>query len=154
PYHLIGFESKVLPTTVPARYYASINCPKPFGECIINFSGSTITSRYNLEAGVPLLIISLVYAFYPLKYRAEEYFNKKGSKSALNEYELVKKILYIEIPIFVVLTSIVFAGSYVGLLPITYSSNTSIEQSTFYVAKSLQVALQYSVTAGALWILF
>jgi len=153
PYHLIGFDSNVSPT-IPVKYSASIHCPQTVGECFINFSGLIITSHYNLEAGIPLLIISLAYPFYALKYRSNDFFEKKGSKLAISEYELVKKILYIEIPLFIFLTSIVFAGSFVGLLPNIASANNSIDQLTFYIVKSLQVALQYSVTAGALWMLF
>ena len=98
-----------------------------------------MTINYHLEVGVPLLIISLLYAFYALRYRAEE-------------YELVKKILYIEIPLFVALTAIVFEGAFVGLLPTIASTNT-LEQLTFYITKILLYALQYSVTAAALWML-
>lgn len=148
PYRTIGFDVKEIlrnESIIPS-------CPHKFGECTL--SGYTMATSYRLKVGIPLLIISLVYAFYALKYCADDYFKKKGSKHAISEYELVKKILYIEIPLFVALTSIVFAGSFVGLLPIVSSANNPIEQLTFYIAKSLQYALQYSVTAGALWMLF
>jgi hypothetical protein len=149
PYHLVSLNVGI-PSNNPVHI---ANCPPRFDECTL--TGYTLTIGHHLNSvSVTLLMISLVYSFYPLKYHADDYFKKKGLNQAIHEYEFVKKILYIEIPIFLVLTSIIFAGSYLGLVPIVPSANTPLEQTAFSIAKSLQYALQYSVTAGALWMLF
>jgi len=98
-----------------------------------------------------LLIISLVYALYSLKHQPYDYFKKKR---AVSEYELVKKILYIEVPVFITLTSIVLGLTISGLVPTISSTNTANDVLTFYIVRIVVYALQYSVTAAALWMIF
>jgi hypothetical protein len=89
------------------------------------------------------LIICLIYGFYPIRYHGDDYFNRKGFVAAITEYRLVKKILYIEIPLLIFFAAIFYAGGGDvggGNGPLVY----------FF---ALQVALQYSVTAGTLWLL-
>lgn len=62
-------------------------CP-PHGYCY--FRGFTMTTTHYLgSVQASLLFISLIYAFYALRYRADDYFKKKGSKHVISEYELV-----------------------------------------------------------------
>jgi hypothetical protein len=105
-----------------------------------------VTYFYNINgSALPFLTISLLYAFYPLKHHPDEYFKRKGLSQAITEYGLVKKILYIEIPLLLLFTSISYVAS------IVESGYANIES---YVAIHLaQVALEYSITAGTFWIL-
>jgi hypothetical protein len=89
---------------------------------------------------LPLAIICLVYGFYPLKYR--DYFKKKGFGPAIIEYHLVKRILYIEIPLFIFF----LAFYYTSFLVPSYLWPLS------WLSFEIQAALQYSVMAGTLWL--
>jgi hypothetical protein len=101
----------------------------------------TWTARaYDISLVLPIfLIICLIYGFYPLRYHGDEYFERKGFVAAITEYRLVKKILYIEIPLLILFAAMFYADfGYLGLFRLSFA---------------LQVALQYSVTAGTLWLL-
>jgi hypothetical protein len=87
--------------------------------------------------------ICLLYGFYPLKYHANDYFRKKGDRNAIGEYTFVKNILYIGIALMV------FFGSIYYVL----STLHPIHNILYSLVYSSQLSLQYSVTAGALWML-
>jgi hypothetical protein len=106
--------------------------------------------QYDVLAVLLFLIICLVYGFYPLRYRVDDYFKRKGFGPAIAEYRLVTKILYIEIPLLVFFASIFYTASL--LFPAPFGTNPFLEYLE-RVSFPAQVALQYSVTAGALWML-
>jgi hypothetical protein len=61
---------------------------------------------YFVFAGLAYLVISIVYGFYPIRYNAIRYFKDREPQNAVAEYEFVKRIVYIEIPIVVVIAAI------------------------------------------------
>jgi hypothetical protein len=103
------------------------------------------TYRVGIFLPIPFLGICLLYGLYPLKCHANDYFRKKGDRNAINEYTFVKNILYIGIPMMVFLSSIYYIG-----LSNTVSPSSFLLGNIVYFS---QVSLQYSITAGALWML-
>jgi hypothetical protein len=57
-----------------------------------------------------ILIIAVLYGLYPLRFRLEKYFSK-GHERIVVEYQFVKNLLYIWIPIIIVLLVIILALS-------------------------------------------
>jgi hypothetical protein len=107
-------------------------------------SSTIVTDKYFVNVTlVPFFVVSLFYAFYPLKFRADEYHKKRGLREVVIEYEFVKKILCIEIPLLLIFT---LTNFYVQLVDVFRTDLLLF----VYVA---QMALQYSVTAGILWLL-
>jgi hypothetical protein len=101
------------------------------------------TYRVGIVFPIPFLGLCLLFGFYPLKYHAKDYFRKKGDRYAIGEYTFVKNILYIGIPLMVFFGSIYYILSTLDLIH-------NILYSVVYFS---QVSLQYSVTAGSLWML-
>ena len=50
----------------------------------------------------------LIYPPYPAPFSIEKYFVKRGFESAVSEFELVRKILYVAIPLLILFTVIEF----------------------------------------------
>ena len=61
---------------------------------------------YFVFAGLAYLITALVYGFYPVRYTADQYFKDREPQTAITEYEFMKKIVYLEIAIVVVIVAI------------------------------------------------
>jgi hypothetical protein len=147
PYHLIDTESvrmyvkcKIPTLSVPPGPPLHTSCP---------FS-NIISATVSHEFGVPLLsaaslTICLLYGFYPLKYHGDDYFKKRGFVAGINGYRLVKKVLYFEIPLFVFLSVILYTVSF-------FTPNQRSGLAFWFVCYTSQTALEYSVTAGVLWI--
>ena len=45
-----------------------------------------------------LLIMFVVYGFFPYAYSTKKYFERMGFESVVIEYEFLKKMLYVVIP--------------------------------------------------------
>jgi len=104
----------VLPSAVIISHYF-------LTEVVINYfkSISTIdTIRENLEYAklavnlfsafqiVVFVVMVLIYPPYPAPFSIEKYFVKRGFESAVSEFELVRKILYVAIPLLIFFTVI------------------------------------------------
>ena len=50
----------------------------------------------------------IVYPPYPAPYSADKYFTNRGYQSAVSEFELVKKILYVAVPLLIIFAIINF----------------------------------------------
>lgn len=50
----------------------------------------------------------LIYPLYPTSFSIEKYFVKRGFAYAVSEFELVRKILYVAIPLLIFFTVIEF----------------------------------------------
>lgn len=104
----------VLPSAVIISHYF-------LTEVVINHfkSISTIdTIKQNLEYAkisvnvfstfqiVVFVVMVLIYPPYPAPFSIEKYFIKRGFESAVSEFELVRKILYVAIPLLIFFTVI------------------------------------------------
>jgi hypothetical protein len=74
---------------------------------------------------ITYIIILFIYPPYPAPYSSEKYFRARGFETAVVEYEYVKKILYIAIPILIFSTIIPFIATAITALgpPIGYISS-------------------------------
>ena len=52
----------------------------------------------------------LLYPPYPAPFSAEHYFRERGYNAAVVEYDYVKKILFVAVPLFIILTILPLAG--------------------------------------------
>jgi hypothetical protein len=50
----------------------------------------------------------IIYPPYPAPFSIEKYFVKRGFESAVSEFELVRKILYVAVPLLIFFTVIDF----------------------------------------------
>ena len=104
----------VLPSTVIISHYF-------LTQVVINYFKdiSTIdTVNQNLEYAklsvnlfsafqiIVFVVMVLVYPPYPAPFSIEKYFIKRGFESAVSEFELVRKILYVAIPLLIFFTVI------------------------------------------------
>ena len=104
----------VLPSTVIISHYF-------LTQVVINYFKdiSTIdTINQNLEYAklavnlfstfqiVVFVVMVLIYPPYPAPFSLEKYFIKRGFESAVSEFELVRKILYVAIPLLIFFTVI------------------------------------------------
>jgi hypothetical protein len=104
----------VLPTAVIVSHYF-------LTQVVINYFKdiSTIdTVNQNLEYAklsvnlfsafqiIVFVVMVLVYPPYPAPFSIEKYFIKRGFESAVSEFELVRKILYVAIPLLIFFTVI------------------------------------------------
>jgi hypothetical protein len=95
------------------------------------------------------IIILLFYPPYPTPLSIEDYFKERGYKNAVIEYEYVKLILYITVPLFIGLTAMPYFDP---LIQQYYSiSFRTYQGSTFQVA---QTVLLFVVLAGILKLVF
>src|SRR5688500_6584767 len=53
---------------------------------------------------VVFVVMVLIYPPYPAPFSIEKYFVKRGFESAVSEFELVRKILYVAIPLLIFFT--------------------------------------------------
>lgn len=114
-----------------------------------NYKHKTYIEEYlGLRYNVVFLIPLLLYAFYPLRYRGEKYFKKRNYRSIITEYESVKNILSVEIPLLLVLSSITTV----------ISSVTKVFDTPYYPLYFLLIQIQpvllYAVLAGLIWFLY
>jgi hypothetical protein len=104
----------VLPSTVIISHYF-------LTQVVINYFKdiSTVeTVNQNLEYAklsvnlfsafqiIVFVVMVLVYPPYPAPFSIEKYFIKRGFESAVSEFELVRKILYVAIPLLIFFTVI------------------------------------------------
>jgi hypothetical protein len=98
----------------------------------------TVISPFAVYPTDLLLILVLAYGFSPIFYSSEKFFRGKNAKTRINEYQWVKRILYFEIPILIVLLGI---QVYRHALP---GANT---------VEALTLEFAFAVIAGIIWLL-
>ena len=57
---------------------------------------------------IVFVVMVIIYPPYPAPFSIEKYFVKRGFESAVSEFELVKKILYVAVPLLIFFTVIEF----------------------------------------------
>ena len=55
---------------------------------------------------IVFVVMVIIYPPYPVPFSIEKYFTKRGFESAVSEFELVRKILYVAIPLLIFFTVI------------------------------------------------
>jgi hypothetical protein len=55
---------------------------------------------------IVFIVMIIIYPPYPAPFSIEKYFIKRGFESAVSEFELVRKILYVAVPLLIFFTVI------------------------------------------------
>jgi len=55
---------------------------------------------------IVFVVMVIIYPPYPAPFSIEKYFIKRGFESAVSEFELVRKILYVGVPLLIFFTVI------------------------------------------------
>lgn len=92
-YILVEFFSPFLTIDVHGHYHSSIS----YLPSLVEF--------LNYFQLIAFFIILMIYPPYPAPYPVKQYFIKRGFSRAVKEYVLVKKILYIVIPLLLLFAS-------------------------------------------------
>ena len=149
----------VLPSAVIVSHYF-------LTEVVINYFKdiSTIdTIRENLEYAklsvnlfstfqiVVFVVMVLIYPPYPAPFSIEKYFVKRGFESAVSEFELVRKILYVAIPLLIFFTVIDLLKPLIEQFISDDMVSMFTENIVFYSARGF---LFLTVLAGLLKVVF
>jgi YVTN family beta-propeller protein len=103
------------------------------------------------------IAVLFLYPPYPAPYPSRKYFENRGFHTAVIEYEYVKKILYVTVPLFIVLTALTTIPFIQGQLELPVKSYLSIslkvvlQQPAFRVAQGIAF---FIVFAGLLKLIF
>jgi hypothetical protein len=93
-------------TEVVINYFKSISTVDTVSE---NLEYATLAvNLFSTFQIVVFVVMVLVYPPYPAPFSIEKYFVKRGFESAVSEFELVRKILYVAIPLLIFFTVIEF----------------------------------------------
>lgn len=100
------------------------------------------------------IVILFLYPPYPAPFSSKQYFLDRGYHAAVVEYDYVKKILYIAVPLFILLTIIPFARAQLQPLANDYLSidlNAQVQQPSYRIAQGI---VFFIVFAGLLKLVF
>ena len=93
-------------TEVVINYFKSISTVDTVSE---NIEYATlVVNLFSTFQIVVFVVMVLIYPPYPAPFSIEKYFVKRGFESAVSEFELVRKILYVAIPLLIFFTVIEF----------------------------------------------
>lgn len=93
-------------TEVVINYFKSISTVDTVSE---NIEYATLAvNLFSTFQIVVFVVMVLIYPPYPAPFSIEKYFVKRGFESAVSEFELVRKILYVAIPLLILFTVIEF----------------------------------------------
>jgi hypothetical protein len=103
----------ILPTTIILSHYILAEIVSPFltidiyghYHSKITYLPALVQTLYYFQI-IAFFVILMMYPPYPAPYPVKQYFIKRGFSRAVKEFELVKKILYIAIPLLILFTSI------------------------------------------------
>src|SRR6266487_4272756 len=121
----------VLPVILTGFQYLYQNQPT-----LWMYEGSREISFYQTDL---IFILPFIYAFSPLMHSAKKYFEKKGPENAIFELKCVKKIVYVEISLLIIITAA------------TLGYNSSEQYSVSGFLTIFGPNLQYPVLAGLIW---
>ena len=93
----------------------------------------------------------IIYPLYPAPFSIEKYFVKRGFESAVSEFELVRKILYVAIPLLIFFTVIEFLKPLIEQFVSEEIVSMFTENIVFYSARGF---LFLTVLAGMLKAVF
>jgi len=94
----------------------------------------------------------IIYPPYPAPYSAEKYFMERGYEVAVTEFNLVKKILYVAVPLLIFFTVINFLQPFLeNFFPAKQFLSPVTESIVFYSARGF---LFLAVLAGILKMVF
>lgn len=119
--------SHFIVTSVIIQYFKSISTPSNVQQ---NFQYAKLAvDVFSFFEIIVFIIMIIVYPPYPAPYSAEKYFMERGYEAAVTEFNLVRRILYVAVPLLIFFTVINFLQPFLEnffpakqlLLPVTDS---------------------------------
>ena len=116
-----------LVTSVIIQYYKSISTPSTVQQ---NLQYAKLAvDTFSIFEVIVFVVMIIVYPPYPAPYSAEKYFMERGYEAAVSEFNFVRKILYVAVPLLIFFTIITFLQPFLEnffpakqfLLPVTVS---------------------------------
>lgn len=89
----------------------------------------------------------LLYPPYPAPFSAEHYFRERGYNSAVVEYDYVKKILFVAVPLFIILTILPLVGPQLQPLVNNYvllNLETQFQNPAFKISQAIVFLIVFS----------
>jgi YVTN family beta-propeller protein len=89
----------------------------------------------------------LLYPPYPAPFSAEHYFRERGYNAAVVEYDYVKKILYVAVPLFIILTILPLAGPQLQPIVNNYlllNLETQFQDPAFKISQAIVFLIVFS----------
>ena len=94
--------SHFLVTSVIIQYYKSISTPSTVQE---NLQYAKLAvDIFSIFEVIVFVVMIIVYPPYPAPYSAEKYFMERGYETAVSEFNFVRKILYVAVPLLIFFT--------------------------------------------------
>jgi hypothetical protein len=101
---------------------------------------------------IVFIVMIVIYPPYPAPYSAEKYFMERGYEAAVTEFNLVKKILYVSVPLLIFFTVINLLQPFLeNFFPARQFISPITESIVFYSARGF---LFLAVLAGILKMVF
>ena len=89
----------------------------------------------------------LLYPPYPAPFSAEHYFRERGYNAAVVEYDYVKKILYVAVPLFIILTILPLAGPHLQPIVNNYlllNLETQFQDPAYKISQAIVFLIVFS----------
>jgi hypothetical protein len=139
-----------LVTAVAIEYFRSISTPATVEQ---NLQHAKLTiDIFSFFEVIVFIVMIVIYPPYPAPYSAERYFKERGYEAAVTEFNLVKKILYIAVPLLIFLTVINLIQPFLeNFFPTRQFIVPVTENIVFYSARGF---LFLAVLAGILKMVF
>ncbi len=139
-----------LVTSVIIQYYKSISTPSTIQE---NLQYALLAvNTFSIFEVIVFVIMIIIYPPYPAPYPAEKYFMERGYEAAVSEFNFVRRILYVAVPLLIFFTVITFLQPFLeNFFPAKQFLAPVTESIVFYSARGF---LFLAVLAGILKTVF
>jgi len=142
--------SHFLINTVIIDYLKSISTPATVQQNLEH--AITVVQIFSTFQIIVFIIMIIIYPPYPAPYSAEKYFMERGYEVAVTEFNLVKRILYVAVPLLIFFTVINFLQPFLeNFFPAKQFLSPVTESIVFYSARGF---LFLAVLAGILKMVF
>jgi hypothetical protein len=139
-----------LVTAVVIDYFRSISTPATVQQNLQH--AKLAVDIFSLFEIIVFIVMIVIYPPYPAPYSAEKYFKERGYEAAVTEFNLVKKILYVSVPLLIFFTVINLLQPFLeNFFPARQFIAPVTESIVFYSARGF---LFLAVLAGILKMVF
>jgi len=142
--------SHFLVTSVIIQYFKSISTPSSVQQ---NLQYAKLAvDIFSIFEVIVFVVMIIVYPPYPAPYSAEKYFMERGYEAAVSEFNFVRKILYVAVPLLIFFTIITFLQPFFeNFFPAKQFLSPVTDSIVFYSARGF---LFLAVLAGILKMIF
>lgn len=148
--YITGNYTAIIPSSI-FQYFGNVTLHAPNKLTAYQYLAEAHKTSFNrhlgLKPGVLLLIPFLVYILYPLRYRGKQYFEERNYQSIIIEYKLVRRILWVLIPILTVFT-------FVTAVTYCIFHNNQWYNIYYFILSTIHIILLYAIISGLIWLLY